>query len=196
MPSVEGRPKVTPKDIENMVVRAAELRARPATTRPTSSTTRTSFPTTATGSGARSGSRARDVSPRSARGSARRARCSASRRRCGRTACSSRRTSRPVRRDQRRRAGGVRDAGLDGVRDAALGSRGSRPRRDDRGRGGDRDDAPARSRGRRLRGHLDGANVVGAHRLAERLGPDAVIVTLAVDTAFKYMSVAPFAETA
>ena len=41
-----------------------------------------------------------------------------------------------------------------------------------------------------------GANVVGAHRLAERLGPDAVIVTLAVDSAFKYMSVAPFAETA
>ncbi|MDP8911092.1 MAG: cysteine synthase family protein [Actinomycetota bacterium] len=39
-----------------------------------------------------------------------------------------------------------------------------------------------------------GANVVGAHRLAERLGPDAVIVTLAVDTAFKYMSVRPFAE--
>jgi cysteine synthase A len=41
-----------------------------------------------------------------------------------------------------------------------------------------------------------GANVVGAHRLAERLGPDAVIVTLAVDSAFKYMSVAPFAELA
>jgi len=39
-----------------------------------------------------------------------------------------------------------------------------------------------------------GANVVGAHRLAERLGPDAVIVTLAVDTGFKYMSVSPFAE--
>jgi cysteine synthase A len=37
-----------------------------------------------------------------------------------------------------------------------------------------------------------GANVVGAHRLAERLGPDAVIVTLAVDTGFKYMSVSPF----
>ena len=36
-----------------------------------------------------------------------------------------------------------------------------------------------------------GANVVGAHRLAERLGPDAVIVTLAVDTGFKYMSVSP-----
>ena len=30
------------------------------------------------------------------------------------------------------------------------------------------------------------ANVVGAHRLAERLGPDAVIVTLAVDSGFKY----------
>jgi len=37
-----------------------------------------------------------------------------------------------------------------------------------------------------------GANVVGAHRLAERLGPDTVIVTLAVDTGFKYMSVSPF----
>ncbi len=39
-----------------------------------------------------------------------------------------------------------------------------------------------------------GANVVGAHRLAERLGPEAVIVTLAVDTAFKYMSVSPFLD--
>jgi cysteine synthase A len=39
-----------------------------------------------------------------------------------------------------------------------------------------------------------GANVVGAHRLAERLGPDAVITTLAVDTGFKYMSVSPFAD--
>jgi cysteine synthase A len=38
-----------------------------------------------------------------------------------------------------------------------------------------------------------GANVVGAHRLAERLGPDAVIVTLAVDTGFKYVSVPPYA---
>ena len=41
-----------------------------------------------------------------------------------------------------------------------------------------------------------GANVVGAHRLAERLGPDAVIVSLAVDTGFKYLSVGPFAELA
>jgi cysteine synthase len=39
-----------------------------------------------------------------------------------------------------------------------------------------------------------GANVVGAHRLAERLGPKAVIVTLAVDTGFKYLSVSPYAE--
>jgi cysteine synthase A len=37
-----------------------------------------------------------------------------------------------------------------------------------------------------------GANVVGAHRLAERLGGDAVIVTLAVDSGFKYLSVSPF----
>jgi cysteine synthase A len=41
-----------------------------------------------------------------------------------------------------------------------------------------------------------GANVVGAHRLAERLGPEAVVVTIAVDSAFKYMSVAPFVELA
>jgi cysteine synthase len=39
-----------------------------------------------------------------------------------------------------------------------------------------------------------GANVIGAHRFAERLGPDAVIVTLAVDTAFKYMSVSPLTD--
>jgi cysteine synthase A len=39
-----------------------------------------------------------------------------------------------------------------------------------------------------------GANVVGAHRLAERLGPEAVIVTLAVDTGFKYLSVNPYAD--
>ena len=39
-----------------------------------------------------------------------------------------------------------------------------------------------------------GANVVGAHRLAERLGPEAVIVTLAVDTGFKYLSVSPFVD--
>ncbi len=41
-----------------------------------------------------------------------------------------------------------------------------------------------------------GANVVGAHRLAERLGADAVIVSLAVDTGFKYMSVSPYADLA
>ena len=39
-----------------------------------------------------------------------------------------------------------------------------------------------------------GANLVGAHRLADRLGPDAVIVTLAVDSGFKYMSVPPYAD--
>jgi cysteine synthase A len=39
-----------------------------------------------------------------------------------------------------------------------------------------------------------GANVIGAHRLAERLGADAVIVTVAVDTGFKYMSVSPYGD--
>jgi cysteine synthase len=38
------------------------------------------------------------------------------------------------------------------------------------------------------------ANVVGAHRLAERLGPEAVIVSLVADTGFKYMSVSPYAQ--
>lgn len=41
-----------------------------------------------------------------------------------------------------------------------------------------------------------GANVVGAIRIAERLGPDAVVVTVAVDTGFKYMSVAPYGQPA
>jgi len=39
-----------------------------------------------------------------------------------------------------------------------------------------------------------GANVVGALRLAQELGPDAMVVTLAVDSGFKYMSVAPYTE--
>lgn len=39
-----------------------------------------------------------------------------------------------------------------------------------------------------------GANVVGAFRLAERLGSGAVIVTLAVDSGFKYLSVPPYAD--
>ena len=39
-----------------------------------------------------------------------------------------------------------------------------------------------------------GANVVGAQRLAERLGREAVIVTLAVDSGFKYLSVPPYTE--
>jgi cysteine synthase A len=38
-----------------------------------------------------------------------------------------------------------------------------------------------------------GANVVGAHRLADQLGPQTVVVTLAVDSGFKYMTSAPYA---
>src|SRR4029077_12648966 len=38
-----------------------------------------------------------------------------------------------------------------------------------------------------------GANVVGAHRLAERLGAEAVIVTLAVDSGCKSLSATPSA---
>ena len=43
-------------------------------------------------------------------------------------------------------------------------------------------------------GTSTGANVVGARRLADQLGPDAVIVTLAVDSGFKYMTGAPYAD--
>jgi cysteine synthase A len=38
-----------------------------------------------------------------------------------------------------------------------------------------------------------GANVAAARRLAHELGPDAVVVTIAVDSGFKYMTVAPYA---
>src|SRR5205085_2048101 len=41
-------------------------------------------------------------------------------------------------------------------------------------------------------GISSGANLVGARRLAAQLGPDAVVVTLAVDSGFKYMTGAPF----
>ena len=41
-------------------------------------------------------------------------------------------------------------------------------------------------------GVSSGANVVGARRLAEQLGPESVIVTLAVDSGFKYMRSAPY----
>jgi cysteine synthase len=44
-----------------------------------------------------------------------------------------------------------------------------------------------------LAGISSGANVVGARRLAAELGPDAVVATLAVDSGFKYMTVAPYA---
>jgi cysteine synthase len=39
-----------------------------------------------------------------------------------------------------------------------------------------------------------GASVVGARRVAERPGPDAVIVTLAVDTEFKHLSVSGYGD--
>ena len=42
-------------------------------------------------------------------------------------------------------------------------------------------------------GTSSGANVVGALRLANELGPGDVVVTLAVDSGFKYMTGAPYA---
>src|SRR5438034_2026874 len=79
IPSVEGRPKVTAQDIQNMsTAPPSSLRGR-AITRPTSSTTRTSSPTTATASAARAGSRPPRESPRSATAWAPQARSWASR---------------------------------------------------------------------------------------------------------------------
>jgi cysteine synthase len=43
-------------------------------------------------------------------------------------------------------------------------------------------------------GVSSGANVVGALRLAEQLGPGEVVVTLAVDSGFKYMTGPPYAD--
>lgn len=61
------------------------------------------------------------------------------------------------------------------------------------------DDAEAIAMTRRLAeeegifaGISSGANLVGALRLGEQLGRDAVIATIAVDTGFKYLSVAPY----
>lgn len=45
-----------------------------------------------------------------------------------------------------------------------------------------------------LAGISTGADDVGAQRLAERLGPDAGIVTLAVAAAIEYLSVSPLAD--
>jgi cysteine synthase A len=42
-------------------------------------------------------------------------------------------------------------------------------------------------------GTSSGANVVGALRLAGELPPGSVVVTLAVDSGFKYMTGPPFA---
>ena len=43
-------------------------------------------------------------------------------------------------------------------------------------------------------GVSSGANVVGALRLAEQLGADDVVVTLAVDSGFKYMTGPPYGD--
>jgi cysteine synthase len=65
------------------------------------------------------------------------------------------------------------------------------------------DDAEAIDMTRRLAreegifaGISTGANVLGALRLGEELGRDAVIATIAVDSGFKYMSVAPYHDLA
>ena len=44
-------------------------------------------------------------------------------------------------------------------------------------------------------GISSGANVVAARRLADQLGRNAVVVTLAADSGFKYMSVPPYADS-
>jgi cysteine synthase A len=90
------------------------------------------------------------------------------------------------------RPGPFLNSRLDGHGDAALGPGQGRPRRADRGRRGARDERRLGQDEGIFAGISTGANVVGAHRLADRLGPGAVIVTLAVDTGYKYLSVSPY----
>ena len=195
VPSAEGRPRVTPRDIANMVARAAELAQQPHhyATDP--------FNNPYIISGHRDGARPRDMAadrrarhrvlpghrhrqladghfrrPKAPRGEDRGARAG----RLGRAA------RRPTR--------SVRDAGWAGSIVPQWD-----PQRIDHVE--TIDDAEALNMTRRLAreegifaGISTGANLVGAHRLAERLGPDAVIVTLAVDSGFKYLSVSPFAD--
>jgi cysteine synthase len=74
VPSVEGRPNVTARDIENMVARAAEIANRPGHYATDQFNNPSSSPTTVTGSGARSGSKPTEGSPPSVTGWVRRAR--------------------------------------------------------------------------------------------------------------------------
>ena len=133
IPSVEGRPKVTPQDIQNMVARAAELADQPRPLR------HGSVQQPVHHSGPSRSARTRDLGPdrRPCHGllPGRRNRELAGRRRRG--AKATRRLhpgarARLLCRDRRRNTWPVRDAGLGRVRHAALGPRQGRPPRGDR----------------------------------------------------------------
>ena len=195
IPSVEGPPKVTAKDIDNMVARAAELAARRATTRPISSTTRTSIPGHRDQLG-------REIWEQTD------GRVTAFCHGMG-TASSVMGVSEAL------RPHGVFIQAHEPASSAAIGGGERGPfliqgwtglvmphwdpaKVDHLEPIGDEEAVEMTLRLAREEGIFagisTGANVVGAHRLAERLGPDAVIVTLAVDTGFKYLSVSPFAQ--
>jgi cysteine synthase A len=95
VPSVEGRPKVTPKDVENMVARAAELAERPGHYWTDQFNSTYTIPGHRDQLGREIWEQTAGGSPGFARGSAPRPRCSGSRMRFGRTESSSRPTSLP-----------------------------------------------------------------------------------------------------
>ena len=195
IPSVEGRPNVTAQDIKNMVARAAELAARPGHYATDQFNNPYIIPDH------RDAARARDlgadrgtghgVLPGHGTASSLMGVSDALRPhgvfiQAHEPACSAAIGG--------GEPGPFADPGLDRAGHAALGRRAV----DHLEPIGD-DEAVEMTRGWRARrasspASRPGANVVGAHRLAERLGPDAVIVTLAVDTGFKYLSVKPFAS--
>ena len=195
IPAVEERGRVTAQDIRNMVERAAELAREPGTY----ATDQFNNPYVIPGhrdmlgreiweqtGGARGG-----VLPRHRHGRLADGRLGRAEGRNPDVRIVGARAGR-LRGDQRRPERIVRDAGLDGHRSAALGRRPRRRRLDDRGRRGRRDDAPARARGEGSSpGISTGANIVGSLRLAEELPAGSVVVTLAVDSGFKYMGGPP-----
>jgi cysteine synthase A len=196
IPAVEGRGRVTARDIENMVARAAELAREPGSY----ATDQFNNPYVIPGHREALG---REVWEDTA------GRVTAF---CHGIGTSS--SLMGVSDALRSRNSGVRVVGLEPAGSAAIsgGPRGSFamqgwtgivPPHFDAGRVDDVwpiEDADALEMTRRLAqeegifaGISAGANVVGARRLAEQLGPDAVVVTLAVDSGFKYMTGPPYA---
>jgi cysteine synthase len=195
IPSVEGKGRVTARDIQNMIDRAAELAAEPGT----HWTDQFNNPYIIPGHLAHLGSEIWDQTAGRVTGF------------CHGMGTAS--SLMGVSQALKERDAGIRVIGLEPAGSAAItgGERGSfaiqgwtgmvpphfeRERVDDVWAIEDGDAIEMTARLAQedgiFAGISSGANVVAARRLAAELGPDAVVVTLAVDTGFKYMSSAPY----